>query len=212
MRERITVTLEPALIDSIELLVDGQTLRNRSHAIEHLLKEGLGLHELQQAFLFFEPGWTASQLTAVLSLCRLADIRTFFLCLPTGDPRTDEVRNLTKAFTTQLVPLDFGSGGALALQKEKISHPFLLVWLRPGLSIPTNITQLFTFHRQHHAILTRVLTPHGDAEYSAAGVDIAQPELIDSIPAGIVSLQATVFPNLAREAKMRGYATHTTTL
>jgi hypothetical protein len=210
LRERITITLEPSLIDAVDLLVDGQTLRNRSHAIEHLLKEGIGLHELEHAFLFFAEGWTQVQLDAVLRLCKEAEIRTLFLCLPTGNPRTEEVTTACSTFATQLVPSDFGSGGALVLKKESIAHPFLMAWIGPGLAIPKNLLLPFTFHRQHHALLTRVLTSSDGQAYQAAGIDIAQPELIDIIPAGIISLQDNVFPQLIREAKMRGYATHTT--
>lgn len=215
LRERVTVTLQPELIQAVDLLVDRQTLRNRSHAFEHLLKEGLGLHELQHAFLFFAEGWTQAQLEAVLTLCADIGVRTLLLCLPTAQV-ADALAILANhpsaaQVTSQTVPPDFGSGGALLLQRVSLTHPFLLFWLGPELALPSNLIQPYTFHRQHHAVLTRVIHSADGHTYRASGVDIAQPELLDAIPAGIVSLEAVVFPQLIRDARIRGYATATTT-
>jgi len=41
-RSRITITLEPDILNRIDGLVDGKDTKNRSQAIENLLREGLG--------------------------------------------------------------------------------------------------------------------------------------------------------------------------
>lgn len=40
-RERITITLQPGIVDLLDKLVDGQKIRNRSHAVEVLLSQTL---------------------------------------------------------------------------------------------------------------------------------------------------------------------------
>ncbi|PIR61456.1 MAG: hypothetical protein COY81_00385 [Candidatus Pacebacteria bacterium CG_4_10_14_0_8_um_filter_43_12] len=44
MKTRLTITLSPDLLDSVDLLVDKKTIRNRSHAIEHLIRQSLGVN------------------------------------------------------------------------------------------------------------------------------------------------------------------------
>ena len=210
LRERITVTLEPDLVAAIDTLVDRQTLRNRSHAIEHLLKEGIGLHQLEQAFLFFEEGWTTNQLEAILQLCKPLSIQRFFICLPSS--QTAQAQELAAQIQSQnyeaiSVPADFGSGGAIILQKERLTNPFLIFWLGPTLAVPQSLLPAYVFHRQHHSLLTRLLAPIGQDGFQSAGIDIAQPELISHIPVGLTSLKETVFPALAKESKIRGYVT-----
>ena len=38
-RERLTITLQKAIIKKLDKLIDGRTIRNRSHAIESILLE-----------------------------------------------------------------------------------------------------------------------------------------------------------------------------
>lgn len=44
MKTRLTITLPPDLLKSIDTLVDKKSIRNRSHAIEHLIRQSLGAH------------------------------------------------------------------------------------------------------------------------------------------------------------------------
>ena len=42
MKQRLTITLAPELLQAIDTLVDKKTIRNRSHAIEHLIRQSIG--------------------------------------------------------------------------------------------------------------------------------------------------------------------------
>lgn len=42
MKTRLTITLPPDLLKTIDAIVDKKTIRNRSHAIEHLVRQSLG--------------------------------------------------------------------------------------------------------------------------------------------------------------------------
>lgn len=50
-REKLTVTVKKELIKKIDSLVDGRKIRNRSHATEFLIEEGLGVNKIKTAFI-----------------------------------------------------------------------------------------------------------------------------------------------------------------
>lgn len=216
LRDRLTITLEPDLVQAIDQLVDGDTLRNRSHAIEHLLREGLGLYQLSQAFLFFEEEWEQSHLDQVIRLVLREQIKQIYLVLPSGSPTlVQDIQSLVyrhelPSNAIQIVPAEFGSGGALALQKENLAFPFLLIWVDAQLVTPQSLAQAFTFHRQHHSLLTQLLHSSGSQHFRFSGIAIAEPEIIQSIPSGIASLRESVFPELLKAGKVRGYPISTT--
>jgi hypothetical protein len=104
------------------------------------------------------------------------------------------------------VPHDFGSGGALILKKAELEGTFLLATLDETASpLPTSLLSSFIFHRQHHGPLTPLLHTVGGLTYSPSGLALAEPELLNSIPAGIAQLEDSVFPVLLKEAKVRAY-------
>jgi hypothetical protein len=210
-RERLTITLEAELVAAADSLVDRSLIRNRSHAIEHLLKEGLGLHQLTQAFLFVEDSWTQELLEQFTKLCVAQGITTIFLCLPTAQASLaadlQGIIHQVADILVEVVALDFGSGGSLILKKHVLVHPFILVWLRAELTLPTSLVPVFVFHRQNHTTLTQLV--HGTPEhYHTSFISIAQPDIISYIPAGIVSVEQTVFPELLKVGKVMTYATY----
>ena len=208
-RQRLTITLDTDTLTALDSLVDDDTLRNRSHAIEHYLKQGLGLHQLRQAFLFLEAGWEQDQLEKVLDLCSKTGITTLYLCLPSklsGLASEVEASIAQKGgFTTQFVPTDFGSGAAVLLQKAQLDQPFLLCWFTHELKVPDSLLLPYLFHTEHRSILTMLLSSNNALEYRASGLSIAQPELTSYIQAGISSLATDVFPLLLKDGKVRGY-------
>ena len=211
-RERLTITLEVDLLSAIDALIDKQILRNRSQTIEYLLKEGMGLHELQQAFLFFNQQLDAKQLEHVVNFCVSNGISELLLGIPAGqttllhDAQT-VIRQQHPSLNLIHVPTDFGTAGALVLQHARLVHPFLLLTLEPTLHVPSSILPAYSFHRQHHAPLTRLLKQDPENCFRPSGIEIASPELVSAIPAGIASLSADVFPALAKEGKVRLYVT-----
>ncbi|MCC2631948.1 MAG: hypothetical protein K0S20_647 [Patescibacteria group bacterium] len=210
-RERLTITLDSSLLSAIDTLIDKETLRNRSQTIEYLLREGVGLHQLHQGFLFVSSELSTESLIATTRLYANSDISTIFLCLPaTLISRSAELSQLItetyagKEVSVQLVPADFGTGGALLLHRAAITTPIALSFLKPG-SLPENLTGAYLFHRSHHAFLTTLLHTQDGSSYQDSGIAIAQPELLSLIPAGIANVEQTVFPQLVKEAKVRAY-------
>ena len=50
-RERLTITLRSDLVKSLDMEIDGDRLRNRSHAIEYFLSRSLGLRAVKVLIL-----------------------------------------------------------------------------------------------------------------------------------------------------------------
>ena len=209
-RERLTITLEPDLIAAADSLVDKSAIRNRSHALEHLIKEGLGLHLLRQAF-FFVSGWSQEQLAGLVRLCQVQGIEMIFLCLNAADTgQRADIRSLIGSqapeITIRDVPLDFGSGGAVLLQKDQLAHPFLLAWLKPSLTLPPSLVGAYATHRSQQREATQLLVSQDGRQYREAGLSIASPGLLAHIPAGIASLEDSVFPELLKQGNVGTYA------
>jgi hypothetical protein len=216
-RRRLTITLDSELLDAVDTFIDGDSLRNRSQAIEHFITKGIGLHEMSQAFLFFSNIYNQSHLENVLACCLKDDIKSLFVC--TLSSNSSQVSELTAIisdyaamhstsdfFTLTHVPLDFGSGAAILLQKSKLERSFLLCWFGDHFSAPRSLLQPYVFHRKHGSTVTILLTSGENLQFTSCGLAIVQPEIVLSIPAGLSDLVDTVFPLLLKEGKVMGYA------
>ena len=211
-RERLTITLESNLLSAIDSMIDGQLLRNRSQTIEHLLKEGIGLHEIHRAFLFFTASLESKQLEAVTAFCLNNEINELLLGLPAGQTALlgdiqMQIRQQASNMSLVHVPTDFGTAGALILQRASLNHPFLIINLNTSLHLPDNILPAYTFHRLLHAPLTRLIRPSANKQYTPCGIEIVSPEMLLNIPAGIASLIDDVYPVMEKEGKVRTYVT-----
>lgn len=213
-RQRLTITLTNQIVQALDESVDGELLRNRSQALEHFLKEGLGIHALTQAFLFFTPDWEQENLEAALTLCQSTTIQTFYLVLPAAQlDRQTEIEAIvhehySPTCTTQVVPSDFGSAAAVLLQKSQLDQAFLLAFIDKNRALPANLLPAYIFHRGHRGTLTSLVYSSDSLTYQSSGIVIANPELLQYIPAGLSSLVEDVFPEVIKQGKLRAYAYH----
>jgi hypothetical protein len=210
-RERLTVTLNPELVKAVDTLIDRRKLRNRSHAIEHLIQEGLSLHQFGQVFFYIGREWTQEQLAAALETCASSNVFTLWLCpLGEGVREADAQAILGQdgRFTWHAVPGQFGSGGALLLKKEELRHPFAAIWIGvPGLPAryPTSLLPAYAYHRQQPGLATLVLATGPDHTYPWSGTAILHPDLLGRLPVGPADLASQTFPQLAKEGTLNTY-------
>ncbi len=214
-RHRLTITLDTEILAALDTFTDGDLLRNRSQTLEHVLKEGLGLYNLRQAFIFAELGWQQIQLEATLNLASQSRISTLYLCLPSAQAATSQemraiivdytIKNNLPAFEVIPVPSDFGSGTAVLLQKDHLETTFLIFELGTHFQAPTSLATPLAFHRQHHTAATLMLASNNSIDYSYSGIAIAEPELTTAITGGTSSLQQHIFPQLLKDGRVRGY-------
>jgi len=64
-KERITITISPAILTAVDALVDGKAIRNRSHAIEMLVSQSLGT-SIGDALILAGGGGAAKAMTKVM--------------------------------------------------------------------------------------------------------------------------------------------------
>lgn len=208
-RERLTITLEPEVITAIDSLIDQQTLRNRSQTIEHLIRQGLGLHDLQKAVLFWENDWSQPAIESSLQLLSSTNIRWLYLALPNNCNPSDLLAVINQAypgrFEQKIIPIDFGSGSALALLKNQLDNSFLLLWPEE-VDLPKSLLPIYTFHRQHRSTLTMMISSQDGHTFHNCNLAIAEPDLFNFIPSGPVSLRDNTFPLLLKNGKVKAYA------
>ncbi|MFH1398606.1 MAG: sugar phosphate nucleotidyltransferase [Candidatus Woesearchaeota archaeon] len=133
------------------------------------------------------------------------------------------------SFLQERFPL--GTAGSLKLARPYLTSTFYMANGDELKSI--NLADMYSFHRDHQGMVTIALTTVDDpSKYGVAnltgnhildfvekpkkqnapsnlinaGLYIMEPEVIDYVPEGFARLENDVFPKLARENKLIGYA------
>lgn len=203
-RERITISIREDLLQKIDQRIDGVKMRNRSHAIELLVSESLGLSQISYAVIM-AGGKGAPKLIPIIkevikSLKRFgfesATIAVGYL----GDKVKSSLGDGRK-YGLKLNYIEGGEGtaGALLPLKNQVGKTFIVINVSEFINI--NIKSFVDFHRQHLAIAT-VATKDVN---SLSGYYILEPDIFNYIPDGFSMLEEDVFPKLANENKLIFY-------
>jgi NDP-sugar pyrophosphorylase family protein len=250
MKERLTVTLEKDILESVDKRIDGRHIKNRSHAIELLLLKSLGDNAPKKALILAGGKGTRLKpitheipkplilikgrpiLEHILDLLRQHNVKDIIMSI---GYKKEQIKNYFgdgSKFGVNIVYVEEdksqGTAGAIKLAKQYHNDTFIIV--NGDNLYDLDITDIFTFHKQHHAIATMALTSTKDTrEYGVvelkgnkivdfsekpknsnsnfinSGFYIAEPEIIDHIPEGFAMLESTVFPKLAKQNKLFGY-------
>jgi hypothetical protein len=210
-RERITITIDADLLPAIDALIDSNTVRNRSHALEMAVRKGLSLHELTQVFFIYGEKEideaTQKTLIKLLDTLELTHLYTIAPSSVFAEATTWQEKftvQLKKPLTTQLLPADFGNAGALLLNQATIAPSFLIVQLDTLHHLPERILPAYSFHRTQNATVTHLVASDGTT-FQPSGLSFAQAELLNSIPAGKATLSEHVFPTLVKAGKVSTY-------
>lgn len=189
-RLRLTITLKDSLIDHIDDLVDGEKIRNRSHAIEYILTQyfkpvinkavilagGRGeklrpyTYELPKSLL---PIKGRPILDYLIEDLRKADIREIIICVGyLGEKIKAYFGDGTKFgvkiyYSEEKTPL--GTGGAIQKIQSLIGQEAFLV-LHGDIIINLNLKDIIHFHQDQEVVATVALTstsnpsPYGQFE------------------------------------------------
>lgn len=203
-RERITISIREDILRKVDQKIDGVKMRNRSHAIELLITESLGLSQINFAVIM-AGGKAAMKLIPIIeesieNLKKFGFSEIFIATGFLGDKIKQHI-GAGKKFGIAISYIEGGEGtaGALLLLKNKIKKSFLVVNLDGNLSI--NIKNLSDFHRQHLATAT-VATKNLKI---MKGYYILEPEVFNFIPKGFSMLEEDIFPKLAGDNKLIFY-------
>lgn len=203
-RERITISIKEDLLRKIDQKIDGVKMRNRSHAIELLVSESLGLSQLNYAIIM-AGGKGALKLIPTIeetlrNLKRFGFNETTIALGYLGDKIKNNIGDGGKiGIKINYIEGGEGTSGALLPLKDKIKKTFVVVNITEAMNI--NIKNLVDFHRQHLSVAS-VATKDIN---SLKGYYILEPEIFSYIPTGFSMLEENVFPKLASDNKLVFY-------
>lgn len=164
-KERVTITLSPGILEDVDAFIDGNTIRNRSHAIETLLSQSLG-NTVRDALVLTAGGGAERAMKQIKGrplLTRTVDwlkrngIQRITFVVDSGDPR---VRGYFgdgigfRAFYTE-VEKALGTGGALALAMPRFQSTFIVCY--GDIIAHFDLRSMIEAHRQQKATVTLAL-------------------------------------------------------
>lgn len=182
-RERLTITINKRLIGLLDDFIDGEKIRNRSHAIEYLLSKTLAPKVSRAIILAGGQGLKMRPFTYEMPKC-LIPVR--------GKPLLEHTLDLLKKYEIRDIVITIGhlgekvrnhfgdgsrfgvkityadqgegfrgTGGALKVARNLAESPFLLFYGDVLASI--NLNDLIDFHKSHGKTMTMALTSVEDS-------------------------------------------------
>jgi len=202
-RDRITISIKEEILRKIDQKIDGVRTRNRSHAIELLVTESLGLSQINSAVIM-AGGKGALRLIPLVentinNLKRYGFAEIYLAVGYLGEKIKQSIGD-GEEFGLKINYIEGGEGtaGALLPLKNKIKS-FIVVNIEKNFN--TNLKNLSDFHRDHLAIAT-VATQEMK---SMKGYYVLEPDIFNYIPKGFSMLEEDIFPKLVGENKLIFY-------
>lgn len=203
-RERITISIREDILKAIDKRIDGVRLRNRSHAIESLISDVLGLDSVSDAIILAGGENPDKSLPAVKdALLRLKKVGLKDAIIAIGY-RGDKIKSELKDgkdFGIKITYLEKGegSGGALLPMKSAIKKTFIVVNIKNKLDLEYKM--LLDFHKAGNSITTVATNNIKTFE----GIYIIEPEIFSYLPKGFSMLEDDIFPKVLKEGKLSIY-------
>jgi NDP-sugar pyrophosphorylase family protein len=178
MKKRLSITIDDNVVKKIDLMIDGKTIRSRSHAIEYFLTKALGEGKLKKAFIL--AGGKGTRLKPItyeipkpmipvkgrpileytIDLLREHEIRDIIISIGyLGDKIKSYFGNGEK-FGVKIIYIEedkpLGTAGPLKLAKPLLDETFLMI--NGDILFKMNINEMFRFHKENKALVTMALT------------------------------------------------------
>ena len=131
-RERVTISIKKSVLDKVDRVIDGISIRNRSHAIESLILKGLGAADTKVAIILMGGDDALKSIPNVeKALSNLQEIGFDTVNIATGflgDKIKEKLGDGTK-YGLKFIYNDKGegSGGALTVLKKELKSTFIVV-------------------------------------------------------------------------------------
>jgi len=201
-RERITISIKKPVLDQVDQIIDGTSVRNRSHAFETLALKALGTGKKTDAIIMLGGDEALKAIPAAETFIRKAKsigvseiiIATGFL----GNKIKDQLGDGTK-FGLKLLYSNEGegTGGALAVLKNRLKNTFIVC--NCDKEIKYDLGFLIKFHKEHNGTVTVATNNISEPE----GIYVAEPEIFDYIEDGkFLTLEDDIFPILTKAGKL----------
>lgn len=181
MKSRLTITLPETLLKYVDQLVDKQTIRNRSHAIEHLIRQSLS-PQVQTAIILAGGKYSGAEhplmkligeqtlLHQISHHLIQSGIKHFIFCLKKSDTTlaksAQEVIGsaATVQFSYEEQPL--GTAGALKKAQSLLPNEYPFLVLHSDILTDMRIEDICAFHLEQSSKVTMVVQPKlGEKQY-----------------------------------------------
>ena len=199
-RERITISVSKKLLENVDRAIDGQKLRNRSHAFESLTLKGLGQTETNKAVILLGGDNAMKSIPNTIkileSLKKMGFMDIHIAVGFLGDKVKAKLGN-GEEYGLNFIYSDKGegSGGALSILKKELAGTFVVV--NHNRFDDLKIENLLAFHKKHGSIATIATDDLSDY----LGVYVLEPEIIKYLPRGFSMLEDDIFPKIIKEGK-----------
>ncbi|MCX6808202.1 MAG: hypothetical protein NTW50_00855 [Candidatus Berkelbacteria bacterium] len=197
-RERITISIKKDLLNQIDQIIDGVSVRNRSHAFETLALKSLGSHSRHAIILLGGDNATKAVPATISFLNMLAENGFDKVTLALGflgNKIKSQLSNEKIKIKYDFLEESNGSGGALLNLKKDLKDTFIVFNSTEKLKI--SLDQLLEFHRKHQSIATIATT---DLE-SMEGVYVFEPSVFKYIPEGFSLLEENTLPQIIKDGE-----------
>lgn len=180
--ERITITIKPDILKKLDNMVDGNAIRNRSHAVESLLIDSLHKTEMNTALIM--AGGDAASLRPIsyeipkpmipihgkpilfhqIKLLSSYSIDNIFVSVDKNSEKIIEYFGNGSRFGVNIEYMHekkpLGTAGALRELRGKVKKTFVM--LNVDTITNVDLSQLFNFHKSVNSIATVVLSTVDD--------------------------------------------------
>jgi len=177
-KERVTINIASNVLKTIDSRIDGQKIRNRSHAIENLVRKAIQSTDLSAAFILAGGKGTRLRpltdnitkpmiqvkekpiLEYIIELLAKYDVRNAIIALGYKGEQIKEYFgngekwNMNIEYVTEKKPL--GTGGPLRLARNLLVDEFLMF---NGDNLTNiNLKDMHSFHKKNNAFATIALS------------------------------------------------------
>lgn len=162
-KEKITISLDKGLLESVDNKVDGIIIRSRSQAIEFYLNKGLKDEEVTDAVIIIRGSDQDILLTEIkgktllekhTELLKNSGIKSIFILTQ----KTSKTKELLKAARSALMPVRVidrtarGNAEALYKIKELLNSPFVVI--SGDVFIDFSLKEMIRAHKKNNKIAT----------------------------------------------------------
>lgn len=203
-RTRITISVSEKVIKAVDQIIDGVQIRNRSHAIETLLSEGLNILTIKTAVILAGGKDVAKKIPAVESALKTLKENGIFNIKIAVGYLGDKIKEAIGQGENLAIKIEYiesgqGTGGALLPLKNQIKNTFLVFNLEEPVNC--NLKNLIKFHNEQKPTAT-IATKSFSNPW---GIYVFDPKIFDFIPKGFSMLEGEIFDNLTKEGKLLSY-------
>ena len=164
-KERVTITLSPLILKAVDALVDGKSVRNRSHAIETLISRSLGT-SIKNALVLAGGGGATKAMIAINGkpvIGRTTDwlvhngIQSITFGIDKNGKKIREYFGDGNGFEASYVEEEkpLGTGGSIAQLDGRFNSTFVVCY--GDILTDFDLRSMFSFHKRNKATVTVAL-------------------------------------------------------